>query len=210
MFEPFFTTKGAGKGTGLGLATVHGIVAQAGGTIVVDSKEGLGTSFRVYLPYSESTGELAAAAAQRPAGLPGPATVLVVEDQPSVRELIVRALGREGFTVEAFADGAQALAFASRSSCRFDVVLTDVVMPEMGGRALADALRARCPTLPVVFMSGHADDTLLRHGIEEAREYFLPKPFSPEALVEKLRLVLARASQGHPRPSESAVNGPAR
>lgn len=123
------------------------------------------------------------------------ARVLVVEDQASVRDLVVNVLGHRGFEVVAFPDGAPALEWASRQTVPCDVVLTDVVMPEMGGRALADGLRARWADTPVVFMSGHTDDIVLKHGIEEARVHFIAKPFTPDELVQKLVLAL----QGGPR-----------
>jgi CheY-like chemotaxis protein len=189
IFEPFFTTKKLGMGTGLGLATVHGIVTQLGGAVTVESRMGHGTTFRVYLPSCAEEAATTAAA-------PGPqirqrgARVLVVEDQASVRDLVVHVLGRRGFEVVAFPDGGPALEWARGQAAPCDVVLTDVVMPEVGGRALADALRARWADVPVVFMSGHTDDIVLRHGIEEAREHFIAKPFTPDELVQKLALAL--------------------
>jgi PAS domain S-box-containing protein len=189
IFEPFFTTKKLGMGTGLGLATVHGIVTQLGGAVTVDSRMGHGTTFRVYLP-SSAEEAAATAAAPVPHIRQRGARVLVVEDQASVRDLVVRVLGRRGFEVIAFPDGAPALEWARGQAAPCDVVLTDVVMPEVGGRALADTLRARWADVPVVFMSGHTDDIVLRHGIEEAREHFIAKPFTPDELVQKLALAL--------------------
>jgi PAS domain S-box-containing protein len=201
VFEPFFTTKPAGTGTGLGLATVHGIVAHAEGAIVVDSIQGRGTTFKVYLPRSSDLPPQGGTGAE-----PLPMTerkvfVLLVEDQESVRNLIVRMLSQRGLEVTAFPDGAAALAHVSSGAGKFDVVLTDVVMPGMGGRELADHIRPLFPGVPIVFMSGHPDDTVLRHGIEEAREYFLAKPFTPAALFEKLVRVIDRAGQGLLRPN---------
>jgi two-component system, cell cycle sensor histidine kinase and response regulator CckA len=196
VFEPFFTTKPEGSGTGLGLATVHGIVTRALGWVDVDTALGKGTTFHVYLPGCESgpvvnqTGAEAAVADDRSG------TILVVEDQSSVRDHIVRSLRHFGFDVHAFGDGASALSYASVAEHRIDVVLTDVVMPEMGGRALADALRQLRPKLPIIFMSGHTDDTVLHPGIEDARAHFLAKPFTPASLVAKLRSVLSVPDRG--------------
>jgi two-component system cell cycle sensor histidine kinase/response regulator CckA len=193
IFEPFFSTKEVGAGTGLGLATVHGIVTQALGWVGVETSPNKGTTFRVYLPCCEQTPTLGLDSATMATADERTGTVLVVEDQATVRDLVVRSLKHFGFQVQAFADGATALSYARQSDHAFDLVLTDVVMPDMGGRALADALRQLRPALPVVFMSGHTDDTVLRHGIEEAREYFLAKPFTPSKLAAKLRAVLGRS-----------------
>jgi len=195
VFEPFFTTKAAGAGTGLGLATVHGIVTQALGWIGVETSPGKGTTFKVHLPCCEQGPATSPAATTIATADERTGTILVVEDQATVRDLVVRSLKHFGFQVQAFADGATALSYARQSDHAFDLVLTDVVMPGMGGRALADALRQIRPALPIVFMSGHTDDTVLRHGIEEAREYFLAKPFTPSKLVAKLRAVLEQASE---------------
>jgi two-component system, cell cycle sensor histidine kinase and response regulator CckA len=151
-------------------------------TVTVDSHLAQGTTFRVYLPAC-SDDVAATDAVISPGASSHNARILVAEDQSSVRDLVVTILRRRGFDVVAFPDGAPALEWSRDQASPCDVVLTDVVMPEMGGRALADALRSRWPNLPVVFMSGHADDIVLRHGIEEAREHFVPKPFTPDQLV---------------------------
>jgi PAS domain S-box-containing protein len=191
VFEPFFTTKGPSKGTGLGLATVHGVVTQAAGTVTIESEKNRGTSFRVYLPCCSTACDSAVTGNPltpnaRPVG-----RVLLVEDQASVRELVARTLTRFGFVPLAHSDARSALEYAIANCDAFDVVLTDVVMPNMGGRELADALRQVRPSVPIVFMSGHADDTVLRGNVERSREHFIAKPFTPAALVEKLHRVLS-------------------
>jgi PAS domain S-box-containing protein len=193
VFEPFFTTKAAGTGTGLGLATVHSIVTRALGCVGVVTSPGKGTTFRVYLPCCEQTPTVGRTSATIATVDERTGTILVVEDQATVRDLVVRSLKHFGFQVQAFADAATALSYARQPDHAFDLILTDVVMPGMGGRALADALRQLRPALPIVFMSGHTDDTVLRNGIEDALEYFLAKPFTPSKLVAKLRSVLEQS-----------------
>jgi CheY-like chemotaxis protein len=190
LFEPFFTTKAPGTGTGLGLTTVHGIVTQASGAIAVDSRLGWGTTFRVYLPCCDCPPPSSKRAAALEVEPRMTATVLVVEDQGSVRDLVVRVLNRFGLEVTAYASATAALEYARIAEHPFDLVLTDVVMPEMGGPSLASALRELRPTVPIIFMSGHIDDALLRNEIAGSHEFFLAKPFTPKALVEKVRAVL--------------------
>jgi two-component system cell cycle sensor histidine kinase/response regulator CckA len=192
VFEPFFTTKREGKGTGLGLATVHAIVTQADGAIAVDSRPGQGTTFRICLPACREEVASTAAIPVSPRRARN-ARVLVVEDQDSVRELVAKVLRWREFEVVVFAAATEALSWSRGPEARFDIVLTDVVMPEMGGSALAAALWAERPNLPIVFMSGHADDLLFHHGVEQARRHFLPKPFTPDELVSKLNQVLENA-----------------
>ncbi len=196
LFEPFFTTKAPGTGTGLGLATVHGIVTQASGAVSVDSKLGWGTTFRVYLPSCDGTPPSSRRTTTSSCPTPSLGTVLVVEDEDTVRDLVVRALTRYGFKVLAHADAASALVHARVAEHNFDLVLTDVVMPRMGGRALADALQQLRPSVPIVFMSGHTDDTVLRNDAEESREFFLTKPFTPRTLVERLCGILEHSKTG--------------
>jgi PAS domain S-box-containing protein len=190
LFEPFFTTKAPGTGTGLGLTTVHGIVTQASGAIAVDSRLGWGTTFRVYLPSCDCPPPSSKRAAALEVEPRMTATVLVVEDQGSVRDLVVRVLNRFGLEVSGFACATSALEYARTTEHVFDLVLTDVVMPEMGGPSLANALRELRPSVPIIFMSGHIDDTLLRNEIAGSHEFFLAKPFTPKALLEKVRAVL--------------------
>jgi CheY-like chemotaxis protein len=191
LFEPFYTTKGQGKGTGLGLAVVDGIVKQSGGRIDVYSEPGVGTTFKVYLPATSDQNEAAAAANE---GRPprGSETVLLVEDEPAVREMTQAALQRHGYTVLPAASGAEALEIARANHGAISVVLTDVVMPGMSGLQLVERLREDQPSLAALFMSGYTSDAVLRHGIETGEADFLQKPFSTAALAAKLRQVLDR------------------
>jgi two-component system, cell cycle sensor histidine kinase and response regulator CckA len=189
IFEPFFTSKGVGKGTGLGLAVVHGIVEQSGGHIDVKSQPGAGTTFAIYLPFSElpagTTAEVAAGAPRN-----GHESILLVEDEASLRNLAARALRARGFHVMLAGDGAEALRLLDTEHERVDLLVTDVVMPNMDGRELADRLRARIPGLKVLFLSGYMDDALLRRGVAEANETLLLKPFTPSSLAQRVREVL--------------------
>ena len=189
LFEPFFTTKGAGRGTGLGLATVYGVVTQTGGFIDVQSAVGQGTVFRVYLPATE--GAIAPSRQTRltptPAGMSG-ATVLLAEDEASLRVLVERMLREAGYRVLSAADGAAALEIARAEGRTIDLLITDVVMPGMSGPALAAELRAVRSDLPVVFVSGYAN-----HHAEtglDAGARFLAKPFAPAELLEAVRACL--------------------
>ncbi|MBI2385148.1 MAG: response regulator [Elusimicrobia bacterium] len=194
-FEPFFTTKAVGKGTGLGLATVYGIVSQSGGHIAVASSPGRGTRFTIQFP------------AFAPGGMPDapdvPAvseggkaseTVLVVEDEDGVRKMICRSLLDQGYRVEAAADGEEALRLLEARSGPIDLVLTDIIMPGMNGRALAERIAARAPETRILYMSGYPDDVIARHGVLEPGTPFLQKPFTPRLLVETLREVLRRVA----------------
>jgi two-component system cell cycle sensor histidine kinase/response regulator CckA len=135
-------------------------------------------------------------------------SVLVVDDQSPIRSLVTRLLERCGFRVTAFGDAREALAYAENDANEFNVLLTDVVMPEVGGRALSDAIRTRRPQVPIVFMSGHTDDTIVRHGIQEAREYFIAKPFTQESLTRVLCIALERAQLGLTRPGSGGFAFP--
>jgi len=191
LFEPFYTTKEQGKGTGLGLAVVDGIVKQSGGRIDVFSAPGAGTTFNVYLPATrEPDGGVAATPDIRPPH--GCETVLLVEDEPAVREMTQAALERHGYTVLPASSGAEALRIAGLNQGAINVVLTDVVMPGMSGPQLVEQLREQHPRLAALFMSGYTSDAVLRHGIETGEADFLQKPFSTAALAAKLRQVLDR------------------
>ena len=189
LFEPFFTTKPAGRGTGLGLATVYGIVKQSRGSIWVYSELGHGTTFKVYLPVADRF-EPPATALPADVSAAGVETVLVIEDQPEVRRLIERTLSRRGYAVVAAADGAEALAVAHAHSGPLHVLLTDVVLPGASGREIARQLIAERAQLRVVYMSGYTDDTIVHHGVLEPGLAFIQKPFTGEALLRKLREVM--------------------
>ncbi len=194
IFEPFFTTKEQGKGTGLGLSTVYGIVKQSGGFIFADSEMGKGTTFTVYLPVHHATAEELAAKTVRaePAvQWAGGGRVLLVEDEDMVRAVAERALTRAGYTVTSAADGDEGLAYVEQG-VEFDLVLSDVVMPGMDGPAMVREIRARHPSLPVLFMSGYAEEQL-RKEIDIADVHFLPKPFTVQQVTDKVGGVLAAA-----------------
>ncbi len=192
IFEPFYTTKEAGKGTGLGLATVYGVVKQSGAYIQVESAVGRGTTFDLYFPCA--TGGVPAAPS--PAKPPRRAvhdrrTVLLVEDEDAVRSFVGTSLAGEAYTVLQARDGDEALRVSRRWPHPIHLMLTDVVMPRMNGRQLADRLEPERPEMRVLFMSGHTDESLREHAVLPGRVPFLPKPFTPEALVGKVRELLA-------------------
>ena len=195
LFEPFFTTKGEGKGTGLGLATVYGIVEQAGGQVEVKSAPGAGTEFRIHLPRADerAEGQPYGAPVELPgAGGPQSGTVLVVEDDPRVRGLVRRVLESSGYAVMEACDGASAVVLLEDPARKLDLVLTDVVMPGMSGSEVAERVGRLRPGMPVLFMSGYNDDVDLRRQIRETGLPFLPKPFLPDALLAKVRTLLER------------------
>jgi PAS domain S-box-containing protein len=191
LFEPFFTTKELGKGTGLGLATVYGIVKQNGGFIYADSEPGRGTTMRVYLPPAPAPLPAEPTLAPAPAPGKGSETVLLVEDEPAVRQFARRALQASGYTVLVAPDGAEALALADRQAGPIHLLMTDVVMPGITGPELARRLVAKRPALRVLYCSGYTDDASVLEGIREAGTAFLQKPFAPEDLARKLREVLS-------------------
>jgi CheY-like chemotaxis protein len=191
IFEPFFSTKEEGKGTGLGLATVYGIVKQSGGFIWVYSEPGRGTTFKIYLPRVDAEAERLRP--RRTDGVfTGSETVLVVEDEPTLREVVGAILRAHGYTVVLAADADEAERLAREQTGPFHLLLTDVVMPGRGGRELADRLAAARPGLRVLYMSGYTDDAVVRHGVLEAGVDFIQKPFTPGALARKVREVLDR------------------
>jgi PAS domain S-box-containing protein len=193
VFEPFFTTKEMGKGTGLGLATVYGVVKQSGGSIWVESQPGRGTTFRVLLP-AQSQPAAPTTDTVAPVSTPargGVETILVVEDRKETRQAIVDMLRRHGYTVLDAGDGATALSIAQRHRGGIDLLLTDVVMPGLSGRDLAAALSAASPETRVLFMSGYPGDVIGHHGVLDASVAFIQKPFSLEILLRKVRSALA-------------------
>ncbi len=192
IFEPFFTTKGIGEGTGLGLATVHGIVAQSRGVIWAESGVGVGTTFTVLLPLAEEPARPPAASAAAPHDRVSPATVLVVDDEDIIRSLMKRSLVAAGYEAILARNGREALEMLERHRGHIDLVLSDLVMPVMDGRELAERLAADFPDLPVIWMSGHPKDTVLLQGMGIELEPFLQKPVSSDLLVETVAEVLER------------------
>jgi two-component system cell cycle sensor histidine kinase/response regulator CckA len=188
LFEPFFTTKDPGKGTGLGLATVHGIVKQSGGEICVTSDVGRGTTFTIFLPMTEEPEQ--PAAEQMPATSRGAECILVVDDDAGVRTLTKRLLERAGYSVRTAADGPDALRVLEAHGLGIDLVLTDVVMPAMSGRELAEEVWTRFPDMRVLFMSGYTEDAIERHGVLDRGTHLLGKPYSAAELTAKVRTVL--------------------
>ena len=190
IFEPFFTTKGEGKGTGLGLSTVYGIVTQCGGAIDVTSRVGHGTRFDLYFPSVES--DIQTTTPTQPSGRPqrGTETILLAEDEPSVRTLVRDELRKLGYKVVEAKNGVEACLLATQQAESFQLLLTDVVMPGMGGRELAQHLSVINPELRTLFMSGYMDDVGIMAGQEEGTTSFLQKPFTPEVLASSVRNLL--------------------
>ncbi|HEY5160445.1 MAG TPA: PAS domain S-box protein [Gaiellaceae bacterium] len=198
IFEPFFTTKGQGEGTGLGLATVHGIVEQSNGSIRVVSAIGKGSVFRVYLPVAEQSAEEKRAVAPL-AETRGTETILLVEDEEMVRQLVARVLRDLGYEVLETSSGDEAISLSDSLDRSIDLLVTDVVMPGMSGREVAEILAAKRPTVRVLFMSGYTDEAIVRHGVLDGVAEFIGKPFTPQELARKIRGVLAASESGELR-----------
>jgi two-component system, cell cycle sensor histidine kinase and response regulator CckA len=190
IFEPFFTTKEVGKGTGLGLATVYGIVKQSGGSVWVYSEVGQGTSFKIYFPCVEGSAEKLKADTEDSDLLAGVETVLLVEDEEVVREMAMEILQECGYQVLQAKDGNEALLLARQHAGEIHLMLTDVVMPRMSGRELTEQLTPLRPDIKVLYMSGYTDDAIVHHGVLEEGTAFIGKPFSMEALARKVRETL--------------------
>jgi len=190
LFEPFFTTKEPGRGTGLGLATVYGIVTQSRGSIWVYSEVGHGSTFKVYLPVTAEEIPAVPSLETAPVALSGTETVLVVEDQVEARSVICETLRRRGYTVIEAVNGPDAIVKGRHAEMAIDVMLTDVVMPGMGGRRVAELIRSTRPGLKIVYMSGYTDSTIVGHGFLEPGVTFVQKPFATETLLRKIREVL--------------------
>jgi len=203
IFEPFFTTKERGKGTGLGLATVYGVIKQSGGYIWVDSQVGQGASFKIYLPriaepvVSSDPGE------PRVGALRGSETVLVVEDEEPLRKLAGQLLGSADYTVLEASSGAEAIQVAEQHHGPIQLLLTDVVMPDMNGRVLAEQLVLLHPDIKVLYMSGYTDSVIAEHGVLKPNTHLLHKPFTRETLMRKVREVLTAGEPGKPAVSAS-------
>jgi CheY-like chemotaxis protein len=191
IFEPFFTTKEAGKGTGLGLATVYGIVKQCGGAIAAYSEPGRGTTFRVYLPRADQPIEETGRQADPRTSMNGTETVLVVEDDGEVRKLICEILRAKGYQVLESTKGDEAIAIARTFQGPLQLVVADVVLPEMSGPDIVRRVQEAKPGIRALFISGYTDEAVLRHGMVEPGVTFLSKPFMPEDLARKVREVLS-------------------
>jgi len=188
VFEPFFTTKAPEKGTGLGLATVYGIVKQSGGEIELESAPGQGTTFRIYLPQTD--GEPQEKDKDAGARLDGKETILFIEDDPAIRRLGERAFCEKGYKLLSAGGGEEALETLKKHGKPVDLVITDVVMPGMSGREVAREIARRKLCGRTLYISGYADDTIVRHGVVEPDMAFLYKPFSQDRLLQKAREVL--------------------
>jgi CheY-like chemotaxis protein len=191
IFEPFFSTKGVGKGTGLGLATVYGVVKQSDGCIWVYSEVGVGTTFKIYLPRIDEEAELE----RQHEGplLRGSETVLLVEDEASLREILCETLQANGYSVLVARDGIEALQIAQAHRGTIQIMVTDVIMPGMTGPKIVDLLAPTWPGMKVLFVSGYSDESVTRHGLVGPGRAFLSKPFGPEVLLRKVRELLDAA-----------------
>jgi nitrogen-specific signal transduction histidine kinase/CheY-like chemotaxis protein len=190
LFEPFFTTKEKGKGTGLGLSTVYGIVKQSGGSIIVESAPGRGTTFRIYFPRVEQEAPRQTEAVEAIDPAHGRETILLVEDEPSVRGLVQETLRLHGYSVLEARHGIEALLASARYGGTIHLLLTDVVMPQMSGPEVAEKILTVRPEIKVLYMSGYPDHPVFEQGGVSRQTGFLPKPFSPHVLAQKVREVL--------------------
>jgi two-component system, cell cycle sensor histidine kinase and response regulator CckA len=199
IFEPFFTTKAAGQGTGLGLATVYGIVRQSGGQIEAYSEVGHGTAFKIYLPAIDAPVTVSGETEAFDCEALGTETVLLVEDEDGVRTMALMALQNCGYITLAASNGQEAMRLLRSHVGPVDIMITDVVMPGMSGTELAEGARLLRPLMKVMYVSGYTDDSVVRHGLLHADVAFLQKPYTPASLGRKLRQVL----QGAPTQASS-------
>jgi CheY-like chemotaxis protein len=190
IFEPFYTNKGIGLGTGLGLAMVYDIVKQSGGHIFVDSKVGKGTTFKIYLPQVDEEVESSEREKLFKQILKRTETILIVDDEDIVRALTRRILEEVGYEIIEARNGIEALSIFEMPGCKIDLLITDVIMPQMGGRELAKRLATKYPSTRILFTSGYLDDATNRQGKQEFGTNFIRKPFAPESLAQKVRELL--------------------
>ncbi|MBE9547619.1 MAG: response regulator, partial [Proteobacteria bacterium] len=190
IFEPFFTTKEVGKGTGLGMSTVYGIIKQNNGFIWVYSEPGQGSAFKVYLPKVKGDAELDEKEQTPVDDLSGSGTVLIVEDDDGLRKLAQAVLHQHGYRVLDAENGEDALRVSKEHEGPIHLLLTDMIMPKMGGKKLAERLQPLYPRMKVIYMSGYTDNTIVRHGVLAPKLNFIQKPFTPEALARKVRKAL--------------------
>jgi two-component system cell cycle sensor histidine kinase/response regulator CckA len=193
IFEPFFTTKGVGQGTGLGLSTVNAIVQRTGGTITVESHPGIGTTFRVYLPKAAAASDRPQTRAPTPVPTRGSGTVLVVEDDEQLLRVVRSILIRNGYTVLAASNPAEAIRLNEEHLGSIELLLTDVIMPQMNGKQLADRITATREGLRVAFMSGYTDNVLEDRAALDPSLVLIPKPFTPATLIQGVAEALHRA-----------------
>lgn len=195
IFEPFYTTKELGKGTGLGLATVYGIVKQSGGSIWVHSEPGQGATFKIYLPRVDAISSDGSSCNQLSENCTGTETILLVENAEPLRALAKEFLRGSGYAVLEAENGQEAIRIAKAFGGRIHLLLTDVIMPEMGGKQLAEQMAGLRPATKVLYMSGYSDDGIVRSGILATEMVFLEKPFTRDILLRKVRRILDEASQ---------------
>jgi CheY-like chemotaxis protein len=205
IFEPFFTTKERGKGTGLGLATVYGVVKQSGGYVWVESALGKGTAFEIYLPRIEELVSVPEPVAPIVEAFRGAETILLVEDADALRKLTHMLLEQHGYRVLVAANGTAALQLVEEQPERVNLLLTDVIMPGLNGRALAGRLELLQPGLKILYMSGYTDDAIMDHGVLESGTHLLHKPFSEENLIRKVREVLDADTAAPVVPAEPLI-----